>query len=47
MSLNSRHFSLQQPNEGNYAAIASEGGAAISNAGLIDLGRFSLVFTRF
>jgi len=34
----SEHFDLHQLAEGVYAAIAIEGGAAFSNAGIVDLG---------
>jgi cyclase len=43
----SDHFSIQQLAEGVYAAIATDGGAAISNAGIIDLGGRTLVFDTF
>jgi glyoxylase-like metal-dependent hydrolase (beta-lactamase superfamily II) len=43
-SFNSRHFRLEQLAEGVYAAIHAEGGWAISNAGIIDLGDRTLVF---
>ena len=38
------HFRLEQIAEGVYAAIAREGGAAHSNAGIVDLGDRTLVF---
>ncbi len=40
----SRHFDLQQLTDGTYATIARDGGWAVSNAGLIDLGHEALVF---
>ena len=43
----SDHFELHQIAEGVYAAIAIEGGAAYSNAGLIDLGDRTLIFDTF
>jgi cyclase len=43
----SRHFRLQQLADGVYAAIHRRGGAAISNAGIIDLGDRTLVFDAF
>jgi len=43
----SEHFTLHQLADGIYAAIATEGGAAFSNAGLIDLGDRTLVFDAF
>jgi cyclase len=43
----SKHFTLQQAAEGVYAAIANDGGAAICNAGIIDLGGQVVVFDTF
>jgi cyclase len=43
----SDHFALHPLAEGVYAAIATEGGAAFSNAGLIDLGDQTLIFDAF
>jgi cyclase len=43
----SEHFVLHQLAEGVYAAIAIEGGAAYSNAGIVDLGERTLVFDTF
>ena len=43
----SRHYKLQALADGVYAAIAKDGGAAISNAGIIDLGPKSLVIDTF
>ncbi len=43
----SRHFGLHKLAEGIYAAIAAEGGWAICNAGIIDLGDETLVFDTF
>ena len=43
----SRHFILQRLGDGIYAAIASDGGWAICNAGAIDLGDRVLVFDTF
>ena len=43
----SDHFALHSLAEGVYAAIASEGGAGFSNAGLIDLGDLTLAFDAF
>lgn len=40
----SRHFRLQQLAEGVYAAIHVDGGVAIGNAGIVDLGGRTLVF---
>jgi cyclase len=45
--IKSEHFTLHQLADGVYAAIATEGGAAFSNAGLIDLGDQTLVFDAF
>ena len=41
------HFTLQPLANGVYAAIATEMGAAFSNAGLVDLGDQTLVFDAF
>jgi glyoxylase-like metal-dependent hydrolase (beta-lactamase superfamily II) len=43
----SEHFYIQQLAEGVFAAIATVGGSAISNAGIIDLGGRTLVFDAF
>ncbi len=43
----SRNFSLVEVAGGVYAAIASEYGAAVANAGLVDLGGRTLVFDTF
>jgi cyclase len=43
----SKHFRLQQLTDGVYAAIHIEGGAAISNAGIVDLGDRTLVYDAF
>jgi len=43
----SEHFTLHPLADGVYAAIATEMGAAYSNAGLIDLGERTLVFDAF
>ncbi len=43
----SGHFELHQLAEGVYAAIAIEGGAAFSNAGIVDLGERTLIFDTF
>jgi cyclase len=43
----SKHFKLHPLTEGVFAAIASDGGAAISNSGLIDLGGQIVVFDTF
>lgn len=43
----SKHFSLELLADGVYAAIHTEGGAAICNAGLIDLGGLLVVFDTF
>ncbi len=42
----SEHFQLEQLAEGVYAAIAIQGGAAQSNAGIIDLGVSNLFLPR-
>jgi len=46
-AIQSEHFTLQQLGDGLYAAIATEMGAAFSNAGLVDLGDRTLVFDAF
>ena len=43
----SEHFELKQLADGVYAAIAVAGGAARSNAGIIDLGDHTLIFDTF
>jgi cyclase len=43
----SKHFRLQQLAEGVYAAIHIDGGAAIGNAGIVDLGDRTLVYDTF
>lgn len=42
-----QHFTLHELAQGVYAAIASEPGFAISNAGIIELGERTLVFDTF
>ncbi len=44
---NSRHFRLQELASGVYAAIAVDGGWAVCNAGIIDLGDRTVVFDTF
>jgi glyoxylase-like metal-dependent hydrolase (beta-lactamase superfamily II) len=44
---NSKHFRLQQLADGVYAAIHIAGGAAIGNAGIVDLGDRTLVYDTF
>jgi glyoxylase-like metal-dependent hydrolase (beta-lactamase superfamily II) len=46
-SFNSKHFELKQLAPNVYAAIAKNGGYAICNAGIIDLGKEVLVFDPF
>jgi glyoxylase-like metal-dependent hydrolase (beta-lactamase superfamily II) len=43
----SKHFRLQQLADGIYAAIHIEGGAAIGNAGIIDLGDRTVIYDTF
>lgn len=43
----SEHFVLEPLAEGVYAAIATEGGLAFSNAGIVDLGERTLIFDTF
>ena len=43
----SKHFRLQQLADGVYAAVHIDGGAAIGNAGIVDLGDRTLVYDTF
>jgi cyclase len=43
----SSHFSIYQLSDGIFAAIARDGGSAVSNAGIIDLGDRTLIFDTF
>jgi len=43
----SKHFRLQQLADGVYAVIHIDGGAAIGNAGIVDLGDRTLIFDTF
>ena len=43
----SKHFRLQRLAEGVYSAVHREGGAAIGNAGIVDLGDRTLVYDTF
>src|SRR5512133_2154769 len=43
----SPHFQLHQLADGVYAALALDSGAAISNAGIVDLGDRTLVYDTF
>ncbi len=43
----SRHFQLRKVDDGVYATIATDGGWAVCNAGIIDLGDCTLVFDTF
>ncbi|MGZ6315656.1 MAG: MBL fold metallo-hydrolase [Anaerolineales bacterium] len=43
----SKHFTLHQLAGGVFAAVAVSGGAAVSNAGIIDLGERTLIFDTF
>jgi cyclase len=45
--LDSKHFRLQQLADGVYAAIHIAGGAAIGNAGIVDLGDRTLIYDTF
>jgi cyclase len=45
--LQSKHFTLQALADGVYACIHKEGGAAYSNAGIIDLGDWTIVVDAF
>ncbi len=46
-ALGSRHFRLQELARGVFAAVAIDGGWAICNAGIVDLGEKTLVFDTF
>jgi len=46
-STNSKHFQLEQLADGVYAAVASEQGYAICNAGIIDIGDRTIIFDTF
>jgi hypothetical protein len=37
----SDHFTVHELSDGVFAAIATDGGAAISNAGILDIGRIA------
>jgi len=43
----SRHFTITKLSDGVYAAIANNGGYAVCNAGIIDLGDATLIFDPF
>lgn len=43
----SPHFKIEKLTEGVFAAIAADGGAAISNSGIIDLGGRTLIYDTF
>ncbi|MGE5072553.1 MAG: MBL fold metallo-hydrolase [Anaerolineae bacterium] len=46
-STDSPHYTLEMLADGVYAAIAKDGGSAISNAGIVDLGDSTLVIDTF
>ncbi|MFN2237489.1 MAG: MBL fold metallo-hydrolase [Anaerolineales bacterium] len=43
----SSHFTIEQLDDGIFAALHREAGWAVANAGIVDLGDFSLVFDTF
>ncbi len=43
----SRHFTIHELAEGVFAAVATGGGAAISNSGIIDLGNLTVIYDTF
>ena len=43
----SPHFTIHELAQGVFAAIATRGGAAISNSGIIDLGDSTLIYDTF
>lgn len=45
--ITSRHFTITEITDGVYALIATEKGGGMSNAGLIDMGEYSIVFDTF
>ncbi|MNB90714.1 Metallo-beta-lactamase superfamily protein [compost metagenome] len=45
--IHSRHFSIKPLAGGIYALIATEQGGAMSNAGIIDMGGFTIIFDTF
>jgi glyoxylase-like metal-dependent hydrolase (beta-lactamase superfamily II) len=45
--MESKHFTLERLSEGVFAAIHREGGWAIANAGIIDLGDTTVIFDTF
>ncbi|MFN8280194.1 MAG: MBL fold metallo-hydrolase [Saprospiraceae bacterium] len=47
VTFSSRHFTIQKLGNGVYAAIATNGGYAICNAGIVDLGDAALVMDPF
>lgn len=46
-NIQSQHFKLKEIGHGIFAAIHQSGGAAIANAGIIDLGNATLIFDTF
>jgi len=46
-ALGSKHFKIQELQPGVFAAIATDGGWAVANAGIVDLGDHTLVFDAF
>ncbi len=47
MGPTSRHFVIHELSKGIYAAVATDGGWAVCNAGIVDLGDAALVFDTF
>ena len=45
--IDSRHFKVEELARGVYAAIHREGGWAVANAGIVDMGEYSLAFDTF
>jgi cyclase len=43
----SEHFNIQEINNGVFAAIAVDGRGAVANAGIIDMGDYTMVFDTF
>lgn len=43
-SFESKYFRLERPTDGVFAAISSDAGFTVSNAGIVDFGNFTLVW---
>ncbi|MGP4080890.1 MBL fold metallo-hydrolase [Pseudalkalibacillus sp. R45] len=47
IELENKHFTLQKIKDGVFAALAKQGGGAVANAGIIDLGDQTIIFDTF